>query len=101
MSLFFLYISFYDDNSLLDTYDVTYIRCYIHKCNPDIIIKSDTYPTTTNGVKCTSVELLKSNIKLEKEVYLITTFDEEADALSELRIPDTLRLSRVDLTSIG
>jgi hypothetical protein len=41
------------------------------------------HPTTTNGVKCTSLELLKSNIKLEKEVYLITTFDEEADALSE------------------
>ncbi|MFZ0894414.1 MAG: hypothetical protein WAZ77_07920, partial [Candidatus Nitrosopolaris sp.] len=81
---------------------VTYIRCYIHKCNPDIIIKSDTDPTTTNGVKCTSVELLKSNIKLEKEVYLITTFDEEADALSEfIGIPDTLRLSRVDVTSIG
>ncbi|MGB7954759.1 MAG: hypothetical protein WCF23_12340 [Candidatus Nitrosopolaris sp.] len=85
MSLF-LYISFYDDNSLLGA-NVTYIRCYIHKCNPDIIIKSDADPTTTNGVKCTSVELLKSNIKLEKEVYLITTFDEEADALSELTRP--------------
>jgi len=41
------------------------------------------HPATTNGVKCTSVELLKSYTTLEKEVCLITTFDEEADALSE------------------